>query len=29
MILNLYHVQDHMRRGGDVCFADVYREAGG
>ena len=21
--------QDHMRRAGDVCFAEVYREGGG
>jgi hypothetical protein len=21
--------QDHMRRAGDVCFSDVYREARG
>ncbi|AQK85219.1 ASF/SF2-like pre-mRNA splicing factor SRP31 [Zea mays] len=22
-------LKDHMRRAGDVCFTDVYREAGG
>jgi hypothetical protein len=24
-----FHFQDHMRRAGDVCFSDVYREGGG
>mgnify|MGYP003702103325 CR=1 FL=1 len=27
--LIITYIQDHMRRAGDVCFSDVYREAGG